>query len=116
MFQKGQQLVKWAQGVIGGAQRGTDPGEAVAVLGENRVLGVQSQGLHEPFPQAVEKMQRPAQEDDLALQGAALGEAGHRLIHHRLENGGGHVFLSPALVEDGLDIALGEHAAAGGDG
>ena len=61
-------------------------------------------------------MQRPAQEHNLALQLPALGEAGHGLIHHRLENGGGHVLFSSALIKYGLDVALGEHAAAGGDG
>ena len=61
-------------------------------------------------------MERTAQKYDLALQLPALGEAGHRLVHHRLEDGGGHVLLPPALVEYGLDVALGEHAAPGGDG
>ena len=61
-------------------------------------------------------MEGAAQKDDFALQLPALGEAGHRLVHHRLEDGGGHVLLPPALVQDGLDVAFGEHAAAGGDG
>ena len=74
------------------------------------------QGVHKPFPQAHEEVQGAAQKYDFALQFPALGEAGHRLVHHRLENGGGHVLLPPALVEDGLDVAFGEHAAAAGDG
>ena len=61
-------------------------------------------------------MERPAQKDDLSLELPALGEARHRLIHHGLEDGRGHVLLPPALVEDGLNVALGEHAAPGGDG
>ena len=61
-------------------------------------------------------MEGAAQEDDLALELPALGQAGHGLVHHRLEDGGGHVLFPAALVQDGLDIALGEYAAAGGDG
>ena len=91
-------------------------GKAVAVLGENGVLLIQFQGLHKPLPQAHEEVEGAAQKDDLALQLPALGEAGHRLVHHRLEDGGGHVLLPPALVQDGLDVALGKHSAAGGDG
>ena len=101
--------------VVGGAQGGPHGGEAVAVLGENGVFPVQLEGLHKPLPQAHEEVQRPAQEDDPALQLPALGEAGHGLVHHRLEDGGGHVLLPPPLVEDGLDVALCEHPAAGGD-
>ena len=80
------------------------------------MLLIQLQGLHKPLPQAHEEVEGAAQKDDLALQLPALGEAGHRLVHHRLEDGGGHVLLPPALVQDGLDVALGKHAAAGGDG
>ena len=116
LLQLFQQRVKGMLGVIGGAQGRADACEAVAVLRKNRVLAVQLQGLHKAFPQTHEKVQRPAQKDDLALELAALGQAGHRLVHHGLENGGRHVLLPSALVEDGLDVALGEHAAAGGDG
>ena len=61
-------------------------------------------------------MQGAAQKYDLSLQLPPLGQPGHGLIHHGLENGGSHVLLPPALVQDGLDVALGEHAAAAGDG
>ena len=61
-------------------------------------------------------MERTAQKYDLALQLPALGQAGHRLVYHRLEDGGGHVLLAPTLVEYGLDVALGEHAAPRGNG
>ena len=80
------------------------------------MLPVQLQGLHKALPQTHEEVQRPAQKDDLPLQLPALGEPGHRLVHHGLENGGGQILLAPALVEDGLNVALGEHAASGGNG
>ncbi len=99
-----------------GAQGRADGGEAVAVLREDRVLCVEPQGLHEPLPQALEEVERPAEEDDLPGQLAALGQTGDGLIDHGLEDGRSDVLLPPALVEDGLDVALGEDAAAGGDG
>ena len=116
LLQPVQHLVKGALAVVGGAQGRAHSGEAVAVLGEHGVVGVQLQGLHEPLPQAHEEVEGAAQEDDLALELPALGEAGHRLIHHGLEDRGRHVLLPAALVEDGLDVALGKDAAAGGDG
>ena len=76
---------------------------------------IQLQRLREPLPQPPEEVERPAQKDDLSLQLPALGQAGHGLVHHGLEDGGGHVLLAPALVQDGLNVALGEDAAAGGD-
>ena len=116
LLQQLQGLVKGPLHVVGGAQGGAHGGEAVAVVREDGVLVVQLQGLHEPLPQAHEEVEGAAQEHNLALELTALGEAGHGLVHHGLEDGGGHVLLASALVEDGLDVALGEHAAAGGDG
>ena len=71
---------------------------------------VQMQGLHKPLAQAqARKWKGTAQKDNGALELPALGQAGHRLVHHRLKDGGGHVLLAPALVEDGLDVAFGKH-------
>ena len=103
-------------GRVLGAQGRADGGEAVPVLGEDGVVAVQLQGVHKPFPQAHEEVEGAAQEDDLAGKLPALGQTSHGLVHHRLEDGGGHVLLPAPLVQDGLDVALGEHAAAGGDG
>ena len=115
LLQLFQRVLKENGGIVGGAQGGTHSGEAVAILGEDGVVLVQLQGLHKPLPQAHEEVEGAAQKDDPTLQLPALGEAGHRLVHHRLENGGGHVLLPPALVQDGLDVAFGKHTAAGGD-
>ncbi len=102
--------------IVSGAQRGADGGEAVAVLREDGVLLVQLQRLHKPLPQPLQEVQGAAQKDDLALQLPALGQTGDGLVHHRLEDGRRHILLPAALVQDGLDVALGEHAAAAGDG
>src|SRR5699024_11443775 len=46
----------------------------------------------------------------------SLGQAGDGLADHRLVDAGGDVLGPGALVDEGLHVALGEHAAAGGDG
>ena len=116
LLQLFQHVLKGHGLIVGGAQGRAHGGKAVAVLGEDGVVGVQLQGVHKALPQAHEEVEGAAQKDDLALQLPALGQPGHRLVHHGLEDGRGHVLLPPALVQDGLDVALGEHAAAGGDG
>ena len=102
--------------VVGGAQGCAHGGEAVPVFRKDGMLPVQLQGLHKTLPQAHQEVEGPAQKDDLSLQLPALGEAGYRLVHHRLEDGGGYVLFPTALVQDGLDIALGEHTAAACNG
>ncbi|MPM55754.1 hypothetical protein SDC9_102551 [bioreactor metagenome] len=115
-LQQLQQLLEGTGGIVGGAESRPNGGEAVAVLGEDGVSFIQLQRLDKALAQALEEMQRPAQKDDFPRKGPSLGQAGHRLIHHRLEDGSGDILLAPALIQDGLNIALGEHAAAGGDG
>ena len=60
--------------------------------------------------------QRAAEEEDVPLDLAPLCQAGDGLVDHRTEDAGSHVLTRRALVEEGLDVALGEHAAARGDG
>ena len=86
------------------------------VLGEDRVIVVQLQRLLEALAQTLAVVQRPAEEHDLSLDLSALGQACDGLVHHRLVDAGGHVRLACALVQQRLDVALGEHAAAGRDG
>ena len=86
------------------------------VLGEDRVRIVQLQRLLEALAQPLAIVQRPAEEHDLALDLSALGQTCDGLVHHRLIDAGGHVRLACALVQQRLDVALGEHAAAGCDG
>ena len=85
------------------------------VLGEDRMFVVQLQRLLEALAQPLAIVQRPAEEHDLALDLPALGQARDGLVHHRLVDAGRHVRLARALVQQRLDVALGEHAAAGGD-
>ena len=52
----------------------------------------------------------------MAADRPATRQAGDGLGHDRLENRGGDVLGAGALVEEGLHIRLGEHAAAARDG
>ena len=62
------------------------------------MLIVQMQRLLEPLAQPLEEVERTAQKGHLALDLPALAEAGHGLVHHRLEDGGGHILFPAALV------------------
>ena len=52
----------------------------------------------------------------MAADGLAAGKARNGLVDDRLEDRGGEVGLRRALVDEGLNVRLGEHAAARGDG
>ena len=60
--------------------------------------------------------QRSAQIQNVALDGAALCQAGNGLVDHCLIDAGRDIFRPGTLVDEGLDVALGKHAAAGSDG
>ena len=62
-------------------------------------------------------VQRAAEKTYACLRScAALRQPGDGLVHHGLIDAGGHVLLARALIEQRLNIALGENAAARGDG
>ena len=77
---------------------------------------VQFQRLGKGVAQSLQKGQRTAQEQDVSGNASALCQTGDRLVHHRLENACGDVLPACALVQQGLDVRLGEHAAPGGNG
>ena len=81
-----------------------------------RVRIVQLQRLLKALLQALEEEQRAAEEQHIALDLAALRQTGNGLVDDRLEDGCGYVLLARALVEQRLNIRLGEYAAAGRDG
>ena len=60
--------------------------------------------------------QRSAQIEHVTLDGAALCQACNGLVDHRLIDGAGNILCQGALVDQGLDITLGKHAATAGDG
>ena len=75
-----------------------------------------AQSLVEALPQTLGKGQRPAQIQNVALDRPSLRQTRDGLVHHRLVNALGNIGWLGPLVDEGLDVALGEHAAAGGDG
>ena len=75
-----------------------------------------AQGAVKALPQAAGEGQRSAQIEHVALDGPALGKARDGLVHHRLVDTGGNVLGPGTLVDEGLDVALGKHTAAGGNG
>ena len=83
---------------------------------EVRVLVAQTERLLKPLLQRLEEEQRTAEEQHIALDLASLCQTGQGLVDDRLENRRRDVLLARALVEQRLDVALGEYAAAGGDG
>ena len=116
VLQPGQGIIKEHGLIIAGAQGRAHGGEAVCVLRENSVILVQLQGSQKPLPQPHKKVQGTTQENDFSFQFPSLSQAGHRLVHHRLKNGGSHILFSSPLIEDGLDVTFGEHAATAGNG
>ena len=68
------------------------------------------------LPQNPGEGQRSAQIEDIARNGPPLSQARDGLVHHRLIDAGGNILGLGALVNQGLNIALGKHAAAGSDG
>ena len=59
VFQQVQDLLKGAGLARLGAQGGADGGKAVPILGEDGVVAVQVEGVHEPLPQALEEVEGP---------------------------------------------------------
>ncbi len=52
----------------------------------------------------------------MPADGLALCKTGDGLNDHSLENRGGQILLARAVVDERLNVGLGEHAAAGSDG
>ena len=68
------------------------------------------------IPQFGEEGQGAAQVHHVPGDLPPLGQAGDGLARHGLEDASGDVLLARPLVQEGLYVRLGEHAAAAGDG
>ena len=99
-----------------GIQRCAVGHSKAAVLREHGLLVAELQCLLEALPEALAVVERATQKQHLAADLPALGQTCDGLVHHRLVDAGGHVLLVGPLVQEGLDVALGKHAAAAGDG
>ena len=60
--------------------------------------------------------ERAAQIQDIALDGTALCKACNGLVDHSLINAGSNILGAGTLIDQGLHVALGKHAAAGRNG
>ncbi len=90
-------------------------GKQVRILRVNGSFRRQTQCTDKGLFQLRQEVERPAQKGHAAPDGLAAGKAGNGLIHHCLENGGRQVGNRRPLVNQGLNVRLGEHAAPGGD-
>ena len=91
-------------------------GEEVGILGVDDILRRQVQRADEGLFQLRQEVQRAAEKSDAAADGLAAGKAGDGLVDDGLKNGGSQIGQRCALVDERLDVRLGEHAAARGDG
>ena len=116
LFQSGNQIVQKDRLAAVLFQSGTHSGKEVGILRIDHIFRAQLQGPDKCLFQLRQKVQGAAQKGHAAPDGLAAGEPGNGLIHHRLKNRGCQIRFRRALVDEGLDIRLGKHAAAGGDG
>ena len=86
------------------------------VLGQDRRFFGQSQRTDKGVAQFRKKVKGAAQKSDVAADRFTAGQAADGLVDDGLKDGGGDIFFRRALIEKGLNIGFGEHAAAGSDG
>ena len=99
-----------------GIQTGTDCGKQMGIIRDDGMLVVKLQRADEGCPQFTQKMERPAEEGNMPPDWTSTGQTGDGLVYNSLENGCGEVFLCRAVIDQRLDIGLGENTASGGDG
>ena len=103
------------RGLAARQQRGPERDVELGVLGGGDAgeLAVQRPDVRRP--QLGQEVQRTAEEDQVAPDRVPAGEPRDGLGGDRLEHRGGQVGVRGALVQQWLQVALGEHPAAGGD-
>ena len=101
---------------ISGLQGCAHGSKEMGIFRVNGGLIVQLQGADKGCFQFSQEMQRATQKGNTAPDGFAAGQTGNGLIHHRLKNGGRQIGAGGAFVDERLNVRLGKHAAAGGNG
>ena len=101
-------------GLLVGQQGGTDRDVELGVVGGDEGVGLGQQGLV-GLAQGGQEVQGTAEEHNGSADRAPAGQARDRLGGDRVEDGCGQVFVRGPLVDEGLDVGLGEDAAARGD-
>ena len=101
-------------GLLLGEERGADGDVELGVVGGDEGVGLGQEGLV-GLAQGGQEVQGAAEEHNGAADRATARQAGDGLGGDRVEDGGGQVLVGGALVDEGLDVGLGEDAAARGD-
>ena len=86
----------------------------LGVVGGDEGVGLGQEGLV-GLAQGGQEVQGAAEEHDGSADRAPARQARDGLGGDGVEDGGGQVLVGGALVDEGLDVGLGEHAAARGD-
>ena len=88
----------------------------MGVLRRNGLLRREAQGPHKGGPKLREEMKRASQKGHIAPDGLSAGQSADGLVDHSLKNRGSQILTGRAVVDQGLDVGLGKHTAAGRDG
>ena len=94
-------------------QGGADGCEQMGIVRADHMVVVKAQGADESRFQFREEVQRTSQKRHMSPDGLAAGQAGDGLVHHSLEDGGSQILFRGPFIDQGLNVCLGEHAAAG---
>ena len=101
------------QNRLGGLMRRAECDEVQRIF---RADAGEVQRLIKAGAELAHKGERAAEVDDAALDRPPLRQTGDGLVDHGHEDGARHIRARRALIEQGLHVRLGEHAAARGDG
>ena len=99
-----------------GTQRHTQGCKKVGIFGVYNIFLAELQGADKGLFKLRQEVERAAQKCHAAANGLAAGKAGYGLVYNGLENGGCQVGSGGAVINKGLNIALGKNAASGGYG
>ncbi len=77
---------------------------------------IQLQGTDKSGFHFREEMQGAAQKGHMAPDRLSAGKSADGLVDHGLEDGRRQILLCGSVVNQGLDVGFGEHAASGGNG
>ena len=98
-------------GLLLGEEGRADRDVQLGVVGGDEGVGFGQEGLV-GLAQGGQEVQRAAEEHDGSSDRAPARQAGDGLGGDGVEDGGGQVLVGGALVDEGLDVGLGEDAAA----
>ena len=101
-------------GFLLGEEGRADRDVELGVVGGDEGVGLGQEGLV-GLAQGGQEVQGAAEEHDGSADRTPARQAGDGLGGDGVEDGGGQVLVGGALVDEGLDVGLGEDAAARGD-